>query len=1172
MSKEKYELFISHNSLDKSLIDPIVQRLYAEFEIRSWLDKWDIPAEADWASVIERALRECSACAVFLGANGWGPHHLDEAKLAVERKRRHPDFKVIPILLPGASAKDISALEDLFKRRHRVDFSNDINDEDAFRRLLSAIRGQAPGPPEETVFTIRRDAKRWDEAPARNKDSFLYEGGQLEQAQKLAQNHAEQLNDLGVKFLNASAVQEQRKILSERRRTRNIIIGLIIGSALILLFAVFAFAQRAEAVKQAEVAEERRREAVRQTELAEKRQRQAEDALQREQIAANNAKEAARQEKIAKDQAKEKQHEAEEASKKERAARVEAETQRRGAQARQLFAEAELAQIAAEGQGSRWAEFSRNSLQLVVKAEQLAREAHLPQTAPLDRYLRAVARFLPRSVVEHTFDSDLEGVDYTADGRLMILQIKGELNLRETHSGQEIGRLPGIAFQAPNSWTPTLSYLAASDSEGQYFRVWRVGEKVEELKGLRQRANVTRSAINSDGTLLATAADDHVLRVVRLPDGSKLITEPHPDAVDAIATDAAGSLVATACDDENIRIYDVQRRKLIRTIPTKTEKEPNGFGASFLSLSPDGTLLAAADYTTIVIWNLFTGAEIRRIRVLGDAEDEGIEVLTFGANDGLIKIYTDDGFAALYDIETGAKLWPTYTSFDRWTEEQRGVDWWSRFSPAAFSRIPGGLEVWDSSEGRLLTRAAYEGDFSDGAYNPLTKTVAITQYQKLSLISLHAGDDLAGGVLRGEIELIRSSAGAETFAVRTDLAFGIWSWAMPYWWTPFHTPQTVVDVAVHPDGSRVAAWSEEGLKQWSVDRASGEVKPTVALRFGPQETVLPGKPEGAPWKISLDYSNGGRYLSALANGHWYVWEAATGRQVLSGATQSADAVSIDSGERAVWYVSDEGKQAGLWSQPLPPDDGPAAPPHRVLDLPSRVSWFSPDGRYVIYQISERRKVAVWDLLEQKHVLEAPFEQSSDFQFSTGDGLLAFSTKSSIPVTASPSVVSIYKSERQLATVKHDWPVEVIAFSGDGSTIGTVDRVAGQDLATIRLTNLRTGKAVATLARTGEVYGMALSHDGRHLCVYGRTGPTQVWDISVPQAPVEVAQIQHGTRVRWAAFDRSAKHLMTVEGDANAMTAHKWVISADELMNRIRGNLSGTGLRPQAFGGGATVQK
>jgi WD40 repeat protein len=1186
MSKERYDLFISHNSLDKSLIDPIVQRLYGEFEIRPWLDKWDIPAATDWSSEIESALQECSACAVFLGANGWGPHHLDEAKLAFRRKEQRPDFKVIPVLLPGAGAKDINLLEDLFKRRHRVDFTNDINDEDAFRRLLSAIQGQAPGPPEETVFTIRRDAKRWEEARAKNKGSFLYKGGQLEQAQGLAQRHTEQLNDLAVKFLNASAVEEQRRIRLERRRTRTVITGLIIASALILLSAVFAFAQRAEAINQAKVAEDRRREAVRQTELAEKRRREADDALKGEQIATNEARHATKQEKIAKEQAEEKRREAEEASRRERAARVEAETQRRGAQARQLFAEAELAQIAAEGNSGRWAELGRHSFQLATAADTLAREVNLAQTAPLDRSVRAVARFLPRSVVEPTLDQAADCVDYTADGRLMILSIGEELSVRETYSGKEIGRLPAIAYQAPNSWTPTLSYLAAKDSDAKYFRVWRVGEKVEELEGLRQRPDVTASAINSEGTLLATAGDDNVLRVVRIPDGSELITETHPGEIKAIATDAAGFLVATACDDDNIRIYDLQRRQLKSIISTKTEKKPDddstetemesdGLAAKYLALSPDGTLLAASDYITIVIWNLVTGTEIRRFRVLPDAEDEGIEFLSFGAGARSVSVYTNKGYAATYDIGTGTQIWPTYTSSDWWTEDQKGVDWWSYFSSAAFRRIPGGIEVWDSSNGSLLTRAAYEGDIATAAYNPLTKTVAVKEGQKLLLISTYPGTDIAGGLLRGEVELLTGSDYGETFAVRTDAAFGIWNWAMPLWWTPVRGLQKVAGVAVSGDGSHVAAWSEEGLKQWSVDRVSGEVKPEAGLRFGPQETALPEKPGRGAWEVSLAYSSGGRYLSALANGRWYVWDAATGRQVLSGGSeQYADAMSVDSDERAAWYVTSGSEGAALWSQPLTLAAERVAPPRRVMGLPSRFSRFSPGGRYVIYRIPrggpENDKVVIWDLREQKQALEV---DSDNLQFSTGDGFVAVINQGSSTASATPSLVSIYdpESERLLARVKHERPVEVIAFSGDGAVVATVDKVRAEDVAQIHITNLRTGKAVVVIPFTGEVYGVALSHEGRRLCVYGRTGVTHVWDISVPKIPVEIAQLQHDTRVRWAAFDRAADHLMTVEGNINTTKTHKWVISTDELLLRIRRHLTrGMDAQPQVPGQGGAA--
>ena len=61
MAENKFDLFISHNSLDKSLIDPIVEQLNDGYDIRCWLDKWDLPASADWAPRIDQALQSCKA-------------------------------------------------------------------------------------------------------------------------------------------------------------------------------------------------------------------------------------------------------------------------------------------------------------------------------------------------------------------------------------------------------------------------------------------------------------------------------------------------------------------------------------------------------------------------------------------------------------------------------------------------------------------------------------------------------------------------------------------------------------------------------------------------------------------------------------------------------------------------------------------------------------------------------------------------------------------------------------------------------------------------------------------------------------------------------------------------------------------------------------------------------
>jgi hypothetical protein len=222
---EKFDIFISHNSRDKQLIEPIVQRLIDEHEIRPWFDKYDVPASSEWEPTIRKALESCRVCAVVLGANGWGPHHLDEARMSLERHESNPDFRVIPILLPGADQKAMAAMGDFFTRTHRV--SNGMADEEAFRRLLSAIRGEAPGPPPLTVFSINRVAKQWEQASIADKPSILYRGGELRDANAIAVTHAAMLNNAAVRFLSASAEAEQLSIQTERVRTRKIITSLL---------------------------------------------------------------------------------------------------------------------------------------------------------------------------------------------------------------------------------------------------------------------------------------------------------------------------------------------------------------------------------------------------------------------------------------------------------------------------------------------------------------------------------------------------------------------------------------------------------------------------------------------------------------------------------------------------------------------------------------------------------------------------------------------------------------------------------------------------------------------------------------------------------------------------------------------------------------------------------
>ena len=139
-------VFLSHSTADKPAVENLARRL-AEEGIEAWLDKWNLIPGASWQPAIEDALIECERCAVFVGPEGLGPWQTEEMRMAINRRvcDREQQFRVIPVLLPGAKRESLPAL---LLNATWVEFRDSIDDSDAFHRLVSGIRGVKPEPGE----------------------------------------------------------------------------------------------------------------------------------------------------------------------------------------------------------------------------------------------------------------------------------------------------------------------------------------------------------------------------------------------------------------------------------------------------------------------------------------------------------------------------------------------------------------------------------------------------------------------------------------------------------------------------------------------------------------------------------------------------------------------------------------------------------------------------------------------------------------------------------------------------------------------------------------------------------------------------------------------------------------------------------------------------------------
>jgi WD40 repeat protein len=148
LEKDRYDVFLSHTTPDKPVVEELA-RLLTLRGIRPWLDKWDLVPGEPWQEAIEKALADCPACAVCIGAGGFGGWQTEEMNGAIQLQVGRERRRVIPVLLPGAERGERSALPLFLQGRTWVDFHGSLNEERVLRRLVRGIRGERPGPDSE---------------------------------------------------------------------------------------------------------------------------------------------------------------------------------------------------------------------------------------------------------------------------------------------------------------------------------------------------------------------------------------------------------------------------------------------------------------------------------------------------------------------------------------------------------------------------------------------------------------------------------------------------------------------------------------------------------------------------------------------------------------------------------------------------------------------------------------------------------------------------------------------------------------------------------------------------------------------------------------------------------------------------------------------------------------
>jgi WD40 repeat protein len=125
---------------------------------------------------------------------------------------------------------------------------------------------------------------------------------------------------------------------------------------------------------------------------------------------------------------------------------------------------------------------------------------------------------------------------------------------------------------------------------------------------------ITAIAFSPDGRVLASASDDHTVKLWEVPSGVEIRTlMGHLDTVRAIAFSPNGRWLASASYDKTIKVWDASSGTELATIHNRTNMPFNA-----VSFDPQNRWVASidADGQTLILWDFMQGKAVKSSRLL----------------------------------------------------------------------------------------------------------------------------------------------------------------------------------------------------------------------------------------------------------------------------------------------------------------------------------------------------------------------------------------------------------------------------------------------------------------------------------------------------------------------------------------------------------------------------